>query len=128
MKNYFTSYSASRIESERRQEARLPETERRNLLFNGHAREDGNRWRSVLLENRANIKRTGTGISGVGCMQVSLEHERYMPGYVSIVIYLGEDRQNVHVKIITRRLPMSSRTRLADRNSLVISFSACKSV
>ena len=61
-------------------------------------------------------------------MCVSLDHERYMPSYVSIVIYLGEDRQNVHVKIITRRLPMSPRTKPLDRNPLVISFSACKSV
>lgn len=55
-----------------------------------------------------------------------LEHW-YLVSYVSIVIYLGEDRQNVHVKIITRRLPMSPRMQPADGN-LLTPFTACNTV
>lgn len=65
------------------------------------------------------IKLTATEFRAEGRERGILE-ARILRGHcISIVIYLGEDRQNVHVKIITRCLPMSPRTGLAVGNRLV---------
>lgn len=68
-----------------------------------------------LINRRKLFRNRRTSIGSVserrGTMRLEARTYTFSPEslhvrYVRIVIYLGDDRQNIHVKIITRRLPM----------------------